>query len=287
VTTAEEIVLTTSREAALACAAVLLADPGDAVLVETPGDPRTRAIFEHHGLTWRAGRVDHEGLVLDATSEAPRFIHVTPARQYPSGVAMTPGRQFLLLQFAKAAKTILLEEDRDGEERALKAIDHDGRVAYVGSFEKLLFPDVGIAFLVLPREMADLAARITTPPSPTVQNILAAFIDGGELARHTRRMRALYAERRAALQAELCCRLGDVSQGSALDLIVWLDASCDDARIAAATSTMALSTSATAPGEVAPALIVGYGAVTPCDASVAAQTIAAAVERSFLELRHA
>jgi GntR family transcriptional regulator/MocR family aminotransferase len=287
VATAEEIVLTTGREAALACAAVLLADPGDTVLVETPGDPRTRAIFAYHGLEWSAGRVDGEGLAFDATADAPRFIHVTPSRQYPSGVAMTLGRQFLLLQFARAVKASILEEDRDCEERALKASDQDGRVVYAGSFEKLLFPDVGIAFLVMPAELAAAAARIATPPPQLLQQILASFIECGELARHTRRMRAIYQERRNALVSALRQRVGDVTDGGALDLLVWLDRDADDVQIAAATSTTALSSAATAPGQLAPALIVGYGAVTPCNAPVAADSLAAAIDRAAGKRRSA
>lgn len=277
VATAEEIVLTAGREAALQCAARVLADAGELVLVENPGDPRTRAHYEHLGLRWRADRLDSEGLAFDATAEAPRFIHVTPNRHYPAGVQMSLGRQYLLLQFAKAAGASILEEDRDGEERALKACDNDGRVVYVGSFEKLLFPDAGVAFLVLPQELAAIANRIAVPPSLTTQNILAHFITRGELARHIAHMRSIYEERHNAFASALH-RIGGVTRGSSLDLVLWLPGDADDEAVAAATGTMALNACAVEPGELPPAVIVGYGAVTPCDAPVAVDRLARAVE---------
>jgi GntR family transcriptional regulator/MocR family aminotransferase len=280
VASAEEIVITAGREAAIACVAQLLIDSGDSVLVETPGDPRTRAIYEQHGVSWRADRVDGEGLVFDATADAPRLVHVSPSRHYPTGVAMPLGRQFLLLQYARAVQAVILEDDRDGDDRALKANDRDGRVVYLGSFEKALFPEIGVAFLVMPAELAALAARIATAPSITVQSILASFIASGEMGRHRKRMRAIHEERRDALTSALRSRVGDVYPGSALDLILWLETSCDDESVAAATGAMALRPCATTPGELPPALIMGYGAVTPCNAPVAAENIALAVHNA-------
>ena len=280
VASAEEIVITAGREAAIACAAQLLTEAGDSVLVETPGDPRTRAIYENHGLSWRADRVDAEGLVFDATAEPPRLVHVTPSRHYPMGAAMTLGRQFLLLQYAKAVQAAILEEDRDGDDRALKASDRDGRVVYLGSFEKTLFPDVGVAFLVMPAELAALATQLATPPSATVQSILASFITSGELGRHRKRMRAIHEERREAFTSALRSHVGDVYPGSALDLVLWLDPSCDDESVAAVTGAMALRSCATTPEELPPALIMGYGSVTPCNALVAAENIAVAVHNA-------
>lgn len=162
--TADEIVLTNGPDAALACAARLLADPGDFVLIEETCDPRTRALFEHYGLRCTLEASDH-----------PRFFHVhTP---------MSRGDQYLLLQSAKSIDAAILEEDDDSE-HPLKTIDSDGRVIFIGSFEKTLMPDIGIAYMVLPADLACLASRLAPRPPVMIESALADFITRGEFARH-------------------------------------------------------------------------------------------------------
>ena len=291
VASAEQIVLASGREEALACAARLLVDAGELVLVETPGDPRTRALYEQLGLRWRADRVDSEGLAFDATAEAPRLVHVTAGRHYPVGVQMSLGRQYLLLQWARSIGAAVVEEDRDGDTRALQPCDRDGRVVHVGSFDKMLFPGVGVAFLVVPSALASVAERLAPPPARAACDLLARFIARGELARHTGRLRPIYGERQDALTAELRRRLDGaihgITTGAALDLVVWLAPHLDDAAIAAATGTVALNACAVSPGQFPPALIVGYGGVTPCDASVAVEELARAIDCADAERRPA
>lgn len=279
ITTADEIVLTNSPESALACAARLLADPGELALVENPGQPRTRALFEQLGLRWRADRIDAEGLAFDATAEVPRVVHVS--------APMSPGRQYLLLQWAKATQAAIVEED-DGAERALKALDADGRAIFIGSLEKTLMPDIGIAYMVVPAELAPLAARIATPPPAMLESALADFILRGEMARHIARVRDIHEERRDALTAALHRTLGNavqgITRGNALEVMVWLAPHLDDREVAAAAmheglAPLPLSARAVAPGDFPPALILGYGAVTPCDAADAAARLARALDR--------
>jgi GntR family transcriptional regulator/MocR family aminotransferase len=305
----EEIVIAANREEALACAAQLLADPGDLVLLEDPSDPRTRALFDAQGLRRRADRVDADGLAFDANGEAPRLVHVTPSRQFPAGVQMSLGRQYLLLQWAKSIGATILEEDRDlawndGDARAIKAADNDGRVVYIGSFEKVLHPHAAVAFLVLPPELVALAENILAPPQSTLHNALAMFIEQGDLARHIQRMRSIHAERREALVRELHRRLAGaiegVMRGAALDVVLWLAPHLDDLAIVAqceGITPMALNSgvapasgqplkgrpaAGATPAAVPPALILGYGAVTPGNAAVAVAQLARAIEKSGL-----
>ena len=288
----ETIVIAAGREEALACAAQLLADAGDLVLGENPGDPRTRALFRAQGLRWRGDRVDAEGLAFDTTAETPRLVHVTPSRHFPAGVQLTLGRQYLLLQWARSIGATVVEEDRDGawndgDARAIKAADNEGRVVYIGSFEKMLHPDLGVAFLVLPGELVPLAESILMPPQPKLQSALASFIEQGELARHIQRMRSIYSDRRQSLVAELHRRLAGAFQGetrgAALDLVLWLAPHLDDLAIAAACDGIAplpLGACSVTPGEMPPALILGYGAVTARDTVVAVEQLARAIEKS-------
>jgi GntR family transcriptional regulator/MocR family aminotransferase len=278
IATPEEIVLASDVESALVCAAELVADPGDLALVENPGDPRTRALFDHCGLRLRADRIDSEGLAFDATAESPRLVHVR--------APISPGRQYLLLQFAKATGAAIVEED-DGAERALKALDTEGRAIFIGSLRNAL-PHAGLAYLVIPAELAPLAARLAIPPAPMLESALADFIERGEMARHLARLRDLHEERRDALTSALHRTLGTtvhgITRGNALELIVWLAPHLDDREVAAAAmreglAPLPLSTRAIAAGDFPPALILGYGAVTPCDAADAVAKLARAIDR--------
>lgn len=147
VASADEIVVVAHREDAIACAARLLADPGDRVRIDD--NPRAAALYEHLGLR--------------VAEDDPRIIHITSA--------LPPGKQYLLMQEAKNIGAAIVEEGRPG--RPLKALDHEGRVLYIGSF------DPGIAFLIVPHHLAALAANLVTPPSPVLQTALAEFIASG------------------------------------------------------------------------------------------------------------
>lgn len=147
VATPEEIVLAMHRDDAIACAARLLADPGDTVRID--GDSRTAALYEHLGLR--------------IAGAAPRIIHIA--------AALAPGKQYLLLRDAKSIGAAIVEEEHG--ERPLKAIDSEGRVLYIRCFP------AGVALLIVPLHLAALAANLVTPAPALLQNALAEFIASG------------------------------------------------------------------------------------------------------------
>lgn len=193
-------------------ARALFAD-GDQIWLEEPGYPTARRVFSQGGLSAIAVPIDDEGLMVsEGIKRAPkaRAAFVTPARHYPTGVTMPLSRRLELLDWAREAKAIIVEDDYDSEYRyvgrplpALTSLDRSSRVIYSGTFSKVFSPIVRLGFLVVPVALVGKfnAARAGhgAPPSLLAQPALAEFLQSGAFAVHIRRMRRVYASRRLAL----------------------------------------------------------------------------------------
>ena len=210
----EQIVIVTGTQQALGLIARVTTRPGDAVWIEDPGYDGAVAAFRDAGARVVPVPVDDEGLQVAAgrraTAEA-RAAYVTPAHQFPLGMAMSLRRRQALLAWAHSAGAWIVEDDYDAEYRfggqplpSLQSIDRRHRVVLLGSFNKVLFSSLRIGYMVLPPALVDDILRlryITDRGVASVpQAVLADFIDGGHLARHIRKTRQLYAERLSALR---------------------------------------------------------------------------------------
>ncbi|MEH6418677.1 MocR-like pyridoxine biosynthesis transcription factor PdxR [Pseudomonas sp. CGJS7] len=212
---ADDVIVTSGAQQAFDLLARLLVTPGQTrVAVEEPGYPPVRAAFAAAGARLAPMPVDEEGLCVDALPDDVRVISVTPSHQSPTGVALSMRRRRALLDFARQRNAIVIEDDYDGEFRfggrpldALQTLDRDGLVFYVGTFSKSLFPSLRKGFIVAPAWARDALISVkhcADSHSDTItQSVLAAFIRDGHLARHVRRMRAIYQERREALMEGL------------------------------------------------------------------------------------
>jgi GntR family transcriptional regulator/MocR family aminotransferase len=126
-----------------------------------------------------------------------------------------PRRQ-ALLDWAVREDAWIIEDDYDGEYRyisrplpALKSLDRDGRVIYAGTFSKVLFPSLRLAYIVVPDSQVERIAGFAGASPALVQAVVTDFITEGHFARHIQRMRKLYAERREATVRGLKAALGD------------------------------------------------------------------------------
>jgi GntR family transcriptional regulator/MocR family aminotransferase len=218
---AEQVFVTSGAQRGLDVLCRLLLDPGDRAWMEEPGYPGARSALLGAGARILPVRVDEEGLDVDGAARrgsAPRLVFVTPSHQFPLGVPMSLPRRLALLQWARAARAWVIEDDYDSEFRygarpipCLHGLDADGRVIYVGSFSKTLFPALRLGFLIVPTDLHEKmlwARRAAEVHSPRLdQAVLADFMAGGHFDRHLRRMRAAYGERLevlAAATARLC-----------------------------------------------------------------------------------
>jgi GntR family transcriptional regulator/MocR family aminotransferase len=202
-------VLTSSQQALQLLSATLL-DEGDTVWMEDPGYAGARTAFAASGARLVDMPLDAHGATLDAARPTPRLIYLTPSHQFPTGQSMSLERRLAFIAHARATGAWLVEDDYDSEflydhqpTPALQGLDEYGRVAYIGTFSKSLFPSVRLAYMVLPEALvAPLVTARTIfdgHPSQPMQAAAADFMDQGHFAAHLRLMRQLYRSRRDAL----------------------------------------------------------------------------------------
>jgi GntR family transcriptional regulator/MocR family aminotransferase len=219
----EDVLIVSGIRQAVDLTCRLLLDVGDAVWVERPGFPSLGAAIAAGGGRLVHVTVDDEGMdVADGLAQAPkaRLACVAPSHQYPLGVVMSLQRRLALLAWAREAKAWILEDDYDSEFRyegrplaALRSLDADGRVIYVGTLSKLLFPSLRVGYLVVPGALSEsfrqARAVVEDQPAMAPQPALAAFFQEGHLAAHVRRMRKRYAQRQRLLLAAAGRHFGD------------------------------------------------------------------------------
>ena len=207
----EDVLVVAGTQQALSLSARVLLEAGDAAAIEEPHYNAIRVGLQAHGARVHALPVDAEGLLVEALpATGARLVCVTPSHQFPTGVVMSMRRREALLDWAASAGAWIWEDDYDGEFRhdgvpqaALHALDRDGRVLYVGSFSKTLFPALRLGYMVLPARLRRdfVAAKwMADFGSPAIeQAALAGFITSGAFERHLRRTGVELRRRRAAL----------------------------------------------------------------------------------------
>ncbi|WNJ98349.1 PLP-dependent aminotransferase family protein [Thalassospiraceae bacterium LMO-JJ14] len=221
---AEQVIVTAGAQQAIDLASRALLDPGDKVWIEDPGYAGIKGVLTATEAELVPLPVDEQGLVVaEGIARAPdaRMAVVTPSHQYPLGAVMSLARRLELLEWAAESGAWVLEDDYDSEYRyagrplsALQGLDHSGRVIYVGTFSKVMFPAIRLGYMVVPPSLAEPIIRIRRSlddqTAIVMQPVLAQFIESGHFAAHIRRMRILYAERQQVLIDTVRKHLSDV-----------------------------------------------------------------------------
>lgn len=286
----EQVFVCAGYRAGLDLIVQTLLAPGDACWFEEPGYFIARSALQAAGLELIPVTVDGEGLdVAAGLALAPRArcAVVTPSHQSPLGVSLSLPRRLALLDWAQRADAWIVEDDYDSEYRyqgkplpALKSLDDQGRVLYAGTFSKVLFPGLRLAYLVVPpAQVAAFAAsadRLHNHAPLLLQATVASFLTEGHFARHLNRMRTLYRQRRQWLAEALTATLGaEVRielQAGGLHLLVRL-AQGDDQAWATAAQTEGLAVQALSRWYLAAperqGLLLGFTNVTQADEALA------------------
>ncbi|OKB66248.1 GntR family transcriptional regulator [Serratia marcescens] len=234
---ARQVIVLTSSQQALQLIATLLLDSGDCVWMEEPGYAGARNAFISAGAALTPVAVDSDGLRAAPPLPDPRLIYLTPSHQYPTGAALSLARRLTLLALAERQQAWIIEDDYDSEFHydglpipAMQGLDRHGRVLYLGTFSKSLFPSLRLAYLIVPPALVEpfVTARTVYDghSAQLMQAVTAEFIRQGHFTAHIRYMRQLYRSRRDVLLAEVREKLGHFATpnpaAGGLQLSVWL-----------------------------------------------------------------
>jgi GntR family transcriptional regulator/MocR family aminotransferase len=210
----EQVFITTGLRNTLELTLSSLSTPGDEFWFEDPGYILARPFLQNAAVKVVPVPVDANGLVVDEgkrLSPYAKFAMVTPSHQSPLGVTLSLERRMALLDWASEAGSWIIEDDYDSEFRyqgrplpALKSLDRNDRVIYSGTFSKVMFPGLRLAYVVapvsaVPRFQA-VSYNLNAGCPYLFQASVADFIAEGHFSRHLKKMRTLYAERRLVTQ---------------------------------------------------------------------------------------
>ena len=278
---AAQILVTTGSQQGLQIAAQVLINPGDRVWVEEPGYAGARQALMTIGARLIPVPVDQDGLDVTAGIRRGRNIraaYITPSHQFPLGATMSATRRMQLLSWAARSGAWIIEDDYDSEYRfggrpvaSLQGLDTDDRVIYVGTFSKVLFPALRLGYVVVPRDLvlsfANARNATDTFSSTLYQLVMTDFIREGHFVRHIRRMRALYADRRAVLDQAIRSQMGEqlevIGSDAGMQLTALLPPGVDDVAVSRMAAQQGVSARPLSRCYLSPptrgGLILGYG----------------------------
>lgn len=281
--TPEQVIITGGTQQAFDLIGRIFLDAGAEVLVENPCYLGAKQAFRFFGAKFIPIEVDNDGLNVASAAEKgshTRLAYVTPSHQFPLGVTMSLARRLALIEWARANDAWIVEDDYDSEFRyagrpqpSLQGLDRHGRVLYVGTFSKTIFPALKLGCLVVPPDLAEIFTSVCAlsgrQSSLIDQATLAEFISEGHFARHVRRMRGLYGRRQEILISEIKKYLGGLleaeKQSTGMHLIGWLPEGISDTFAAEKAAESGVKTAALSAHslteQVRGGLILGYAAL--------------------------
>lgn len=231
-----EVIIVNGSQQALDLIVRVLLERGDRVAIENPSYQGTREILLVAGARLIPVPVDRDGLDPAKLPENARMCFVTPSHQFPTGAILSLARRLALLEWAKRTNAVIVEDDYDGEFRyegqpleSLQGLDTEGRIIYVGTFSRTIFPALRVGYVIVPKSLvpAFTAAKwLNDQHTPTLeQETLAEFISSGMYERYLRRVRRRNASRRQALLAAIELYFGHrvevTGDGAGAHIVLW------------------------------------------------------------------
>ncbi len=295
----DDVMITRGSQMAIDLVARSLIEPGDAVAVESPGYQHAIDVFRRAGARIVPIAVDGDGLdvpelVRQCERTRIRLVYTTPHHQYPTTVVLSPTRRLLLLELARKRSMAIVEDDYDQEFHydgrpvlPMASADVHGHVIYVGTLSKILAPGLRLGFVVAPgallARMALERALIDRQGDWVLEHAVAELLEEGEIQRHVRRMRRVYAARREAVCEGIDRWLSGVVSyrkppgGLAIWLRTEIDADAWQARALSKGVHFQTGRAFTLDGSAAPFARFGYAMLTERELAVAVRRLAQVV----------
>jgi GntR family transcriptional regulator / MocR family aminotransferase len=278
---ADTVVVTSGAQHAVDLVARVVLEPGQTVAVEDPGYLPAVRLLRSLGARVAGVPVDEQGLIVDQLPAAARIVYLTPSHQYPLGAVLSMARRRELLGWAARHDAAIIEDDYDSEfrhvDRPLEPIhrlDDGGRVIYVGSFSKVLSPQLRLGFAVVPPSLAGPVAAlrqlIDWHPPIMAQAALAGLLEDGTIDRHLRRAGRIYTQRyqivRAALAGPLSPWLSPLPAQAGLHLTALLGGpGGEEEEVLAAAAARGIAATGLSryfhARPARPGLVIGFGAI--------------------------
>lgn len=289
---AKNICITRGSQHSIYLASLVLLNPGDAVIVEELTYEPAVAAFRTRGARVVPVGLDADGIDVDDVEKAcrtnkVRAVFVTPHHQFPTTVDLRPERRLRLLDLARQFGFGIIEDDYDHEFHFESqpllpmAAYAPAKVIYAGSLSKLVLPALRIGYIAAPEEVIDaLAYHVSVVDgmgNTSTEDAAAELMDSGELRRHARKARNIYAARRSTFAEALDQSFGDRVEYAMPNggLAFWLrfpgvrDLDNIEARAPALGLRFAASQSFMARSSAPRGLRVGFASLNPAEATKA------------------
>ncbi len=211
--TIDNILVVSGSQQGLDFMAKLFIDPGDYIVVESPTYLGALNAFKAYEPRFLEVELDDYGMDMEQLEnqlknhDNVKFIYVISDFQNPSGKTWTLERRKKLIELANKYDVFILEDNPYGELRfegeiqpSLKSLDTEGRVVFMGTFSKILFPGIRLGWFAANEEiigkfnMIKQGADLQT--STIIQMELAQFIADNDVEAHIAKIIDIYSKRK-------------------------------------------------------------------------------------------
>jgi GntR family transcriptional regulator/MocR family aminotransferase len=275
----DNVIVMSGTQQGLFVSARVLLSPGDVAWAENPAYPGLTAVLEDAKATVVRVCVDQNGMNVDhAINSLPvaRAVFVTPSHQYPLGMPLSMSRRTALLAWARESGAWVVEDDYDSELRyaghpfpSMQGLD-PSRVIYLGTYSKVLAPSLRLGYAIVPSPLVDAfigARQLMDRHAPVGdQHVISSYMREGYFEAHIRRIKGVYADRRATLIAEIQRQIPEVEvqpSDQGMHVIVWFRSAVDDCQVAANAIAAGISVRALSPmyygADRRSGLMLGFG----------------------------